>query len=90
MLSSNTGPVYESSLNPSLNRDLPKPMPIIWSLYNMKPLCDNNVKLSHDINRDNHKNNSIKKFDLKPDYYCKNNQLCLTNVKIDYQKNNTV
>ena len=82
MLSSNTGPVYESLLNPHLNRDPPKPLPIIWSLPNMKALCDNNVKLLYDINRDNYKNTTLSKFDLKPDFSCDNNQLCLSNVKI--------
>ena len=80
--SSNTGPIYESLLNPNLNRDPPKSLPILRSLTNKKVLCDNNFKIQSDFYKENHKNTSLSKYDAKADYECKNNKLCLTNVKI--------
>jgi hypothetical protein len=79
---SNTGPLYESLLNPNLNRDPPKSLPILWSLENKKVLCDNNFKVQNDFSKENYKNSPVSKFEPKPDYQCRNNKLCLTNVKI--------
>ena len=79
---SNNGPIYESLLNPNLNRDPLKSLPILWSLTNKKVLCDNNFKVQSDFSKENYKNSSVSKFDQKPDYECKNNKFCLTNVKV--------
>ena len=76
-----SGNMYNSFLSSNINRDPPNALNVIWGLHNnMKILCNNNTKDILDLHSLNMRN--VSKLEGKTDYACKNNVICLSNVKI--------
>ena len=74
------GSMYNTFLSSNINRDPPNALNIIWSINNMKMLCNNNTKELLDLHSINARN--VSKVEGKSEYACKNNELCLYNVKL--------
>ena len=79
--SESSSSMYQSFLSSNLNRDPPNALNVIWGMNNnMKILCHNNTKDSLDLHTLNIRN--VSKLEGKTDYACKNNVLCLSNIKL--------
>ena len=75
------GNMYNSFLSSNINRDPPNALSVIWGLNNnMKILCNNNTKDVLNLHSLNNRN--VSKLEGTTEYNCKNNLLCLSNVKI--------